>query len=265
MSSNQAARETWEVRAVGAQRATAPRGSAEYFAQIRGYRYGYETPWIARLFQFDRLAGKRVLEIGVGHGIDGLEMAQHGAKYHGIDITQNHIELARLNFKQQQLPCEIFCGDLLETAVPAPFDVVYSFGVLHHIDHELEYLRKIRTLLTINGQLMLAVYSKYSFFNVWLVVTWWLRGRGHSLDAWKSHVAELSDIDTPVTIKIRSRREVDQLLKEAGFTTDQYYKRGFVQGYLPYLGRYLKPDGLVLNMCGRMLGWYHIFICRPVE
>lgn len=263
-ASNEAARSTWEVRAVGEQRAIAPKGTLEYFEQIRSYRYGYETPWISRLFEFEQLTGKSVLEVGVGHGIDGVEMARYGAKYHGIDITRNHIDLARRNFELHQLRCEIFEGDLLETDVPSPFDVVYSFGVLHHIAHEKAYLQKIRTLLTSDGKLMISVYSKYSFFNVWLVVTRWLRGSKHSLDDWRSHVAERSDLGSPVVIKIRSRREIEALLQSSGFVVERYYKRGFVRNYIPFLGRLLEPDGIMLNALGSVLGWYHIFICRAV-
>jgi SAM-dependent methyltransferase len=260
--SNEAARNTWEARAVGEQRATAPKGTPEYFKQIRSYRYGYETPWISRLFEFEKLSGKSVLEVGVGHGIDGVEMALCGAKYHGIDITRNHIDLARRNFELHRLPYKIFEGDLLEANVPSPFDVVYSFGVLHHIAHEKAYLQKIRTLLASDGKLMIAVYSKYSFFNVWLVITRWSRGRKYSLDDWRSHVAERSDLGSPVVIKIRSRREIEALLQSGGFVVERYYKRGFVQNYIPILGRFLKPDGATLNALGRILGWYHIFICR---
>ena len=146
--SNAAARNTWERLAVGQLRARAPKGSPEYFAQIRAYRYGYETPFIPRLFDFAGMRGKRVLEIGVGNGIDGVEMARAGAVYTGLDITRNHLELARTNFEQHGLNGTFVEGDLLDADVPAgPFDVVYSFGVLHHIAHEEAYLRRIRDLL----------------------------------------------------------------------------------------------------------------------
>lgn len=79
--SNQQARSTWERKAVGSHRATADAGSREYFEQIRAYRYGYETPFIPRFFDFEGLRGKRVLEIGVGNGIDAVEMLINGAEY----------------------------------------------------------------------------------------------------------------------------------------------------------------------------------------
>lgn len=262
--SNEAARATWEGKAVGSQRANSAIGSRAYFEEIREYRYGYETPFIPRLFRFREMVGKRVLEIGVGNGIDGVEMARHGAIYHGLDITINHLNLTRTNFSINNLPCHLYEDDLCEADIPSPFDIIYSFGVLHHIAHERDYLERIHRLLTDEGQLMIGVYSKYSFFNAYLCATYILNGRKRSvgLNDWKSQVAELSPPGTPVTIRIRSKREVEDLLAQSGFRVIEYHKRGFVQNYLPVIGKFLKPDGYTLNALGSMLGWYHIFICR---
>jgi len=262
-ASNRAARSTWEHFAVGQQRAHAPQGTREYFDQIRAYRYGYETPFIPRLFEFASLRGKRVLEIGVGHGIDGAEIARAGARYSGIDITQNHLRLAQRNFELQHLHGDFVMGDLTEVDVPgAPFDIVFSFGVLHHIAHERECLRRVRELLAPGGQLRIAVYAKYSFFNAYLVASWLARASHMPLATWQSHVAELSGIDAPVTIKVRSRAEVERVLISAGFRTVRYARRGFVQGNLPIIGRLLHPDGTTLNTLARALGWYHVFFCE---
>ena len=260
--SNLQARKTWELTAVGSQRSAAPKGSSQYFEDIRNYRYGYETPFIPRVFRFDELDGKSVLEIGVGNGIDAVEMSRHGAHYTGLDITQNHLELTRENFTIHLPDYEprLIRGDLLEVELEQKFDVIYSFGVLHHIMHEELYLAKLRTLLRADGRLKIAVYSKWSFFNAFMIAKWLLR-RSASLDDWRSHLAEGSSLGEPVTIKIRSRREVEKLLQVTGFRVVQYNKCGFVQKYIPWLGKHLSTDGLTLRSLAAMLGWYHVFEC----
>jgi 2-polyprenyl-3-methyl-5-hydroxy-6-metoxy-1,4-benzoquinol methylase len=262
--SNDAAMNTWNRRPVGSRRAfDAEPGSPEYFRRVREYRYGYETPFIPSLLCFDEMRGKKVLEIGVGLGIDAVEMASRGARYTGIDITRQHLDLTRRNFAASGLTCELVEGDLLDRELPgAPYDFIYSFGVLHHIAHEAAYLRRARTLLAPDGRLVISVYSKYSFFNLYLCLTWLRRARRLSLDAWRSHIAEDSPLDSPVTIKIRSRRAMGDLLAAAGFRVLRYHKRGFVQGYLPGIGRFLAPGGAVLTGLGRGFGWYHLFICE---
>lgn len=253
---------------MGSQRAVAAAGTREYFEQIRAYRYGYETPFIPGFFDFAGLAGKKVLEIGVGNGIDAVEMMCNGAIYSGIDITQNHLKLTRryVEIVEKEIAGRVEAlieGDLLNTAVAGNYDVVYSFGVLHHIAHERNYLQRIRELLGPDGELRIAVYSKYSFFNIWMIATWIVRNYMHNpLDDWRSHVAEGSHLGDPVVIKIRSRREVQELLEASGFEVIRYGRKGFVQRYLPGVGRFLKPDGSVLNTFAYILGWYHCFVCR---
>jgi 2-polyprenyl-3-methyl-5-hydroxy-6-metoxy-1,4-benzoquinol methylase len=270
VKSNVRARATWENKAVGSQRSMADKGSIDYFNQIKEYRYGYETPFIPFVFNFNDLNNKKVLEIGVGNGIDAVEMIKNGAKYSGVDITKNHIELTKKNIgysfknESESMVKSLYEGDMLETEFPNKFDVVYSFGVLHHIQHEQAYLKKIRWLLNDTGQLRIAVYAKYSFFYYWLLFTWIVRNKmKNSYSDWQSHIAEGSDLGTPVVIKIRSKKEVVNLLETSGFEIFNYSRNGFVQGYIPIIGKYLNPNGSILAFFGRFLGWYHCFICSP--
>ena len=269
-ASNLQARATWENKAVGSQRAWSEPGTPEYFAQIRHYRYGYETPFIPEFFEFSDLAGgKRVLEIGVGNGIDAVEMMRCGACYTGIDITVNHLDLTRryVELERQEgreLNVEgIIKGDLLETDLPGNYDVVYSFGVLHHIAHEQEMLARCHKLLAADGELRIAVYARFSIFNFWMLLTWILRNRMRDpLTNWQSYMAEGSQLHDPVVIKIRGRKQVQLMLEKAGFRVVRYGRKGFVKGYLPIIGRFLRADGAVLNALASVFGWYHCFICR---
>lgn len=267
-ASNTAAQNLWDTKAVGSDRAQqAEKGSREYFDRIRSYRYGYETPFIPTTFDFKSLRGKRVLEIGVGNGIDAVEMMHNGAIYTGLDITENHLDLTKRNIDLvglSSLTSRLIQGDLLSIDLREQFDVVYSFGVLHHIAHESDYLRKIHSLIKPGGELRIGVYSKYSFFNAYLFATWLAKNRmRNTFDDWRSHIAEHSQLGSPVTIKIRSKSEVERELTNAGFTIKRYEKRGFVQNYLPIIGKRFAPNGPELRKMADILGWYHCFICEP--
>ena len=266
--SNAAAKATWNAIAVGSQRAEgAAAGSEEYFQRIRKYRYEYETPFIPAWIRDANLSERNVLEIGVGNGIDAVDIIRNGARYHGIDITRNHLVLTARNLEQNGVTGTLIQGDLttLNEVPGAPFGAVYSFGVLHHIAHERQMLNRIREVLVPGGSLIISVYSKYSFFNAYLVATWFIRGRGYSLDAWRSYLAEKSPLDRPVTIRVRSRGEVQRLLESAGFRVIRYKKAGFVKRYLPVVGRFLSADGAVLNSLGALMGWYHLFTCERTD
>ena len=112
-----------------------------------------------------------------------------------------------------------------------------------------------------NGELRIAVYSKYSFFNIYMFVTWIIKNKCKvSFNKWQGHISDAASFNHPITIKIRSKKEVLSLYESCGFNIKSYHKRGFVQNYIPILGRFLKPDGVVLNFFGSQLGWYHVFI-----
>lgn len=263
-TSNENAARRWNTRAVGGQRSNVKPGSPDYFEQIKKYRYGYETPFIPRLLCHCE-PEQKVLEIGVGNGIDAVEFASRGAEYFGIDITENHVLLAKANLSINGYgKYQIFHSDLLATDTGSDFDIVYSFGTLHHIAHEKEYLQNIYSILKPHGELRVALYSKYSFFNLYMFITWIIKNRCQvSFNKWQGYVSDRADFDHPITIKIRSKKEIVRLYEETGFTLKKYYKRGFVQRYVPIFGElFLKPDGYVLNFLGTIFGWYHILILK---
>lgn len=261
--SNLRAQQLWEHQSVGGKRSAALPGTRQYFADLYRYRYGYEHPWIPDFFNFAGLSGKDVLEIGIGTGLDAVEMARWGARYTGVDVVENHLRLTKQNFAIN-LPAyepRLIHGDLTATELRVRFDVVYSFGVLHHIAHEREYLHRIHDLLKPGGRLLVGLYANVSFFNAYMVARWLLelKCRRIPLSNWRSSVSEGSALEQPVVIRVRSRRDIEKLYREAGFEPRRYAKYGFVQNNLPLIGRACHPNGVVLRTLGRMLGWYHLF------
>jgi SAM-dependent methyltransferase len=256
-----AARNRWNRGAVGQERSAQQVGTPEWYDDLHRYRYGYEHPWLPRLLMND-VDGRRVLEIGVGVGLDAGELIRRGALYTGIDITENHLERTAAYLQLRRLlPEALIQGEIVGHRFAEPFDVVYSFGVLHHIDHEVDVLRKIHSILKPGGQLRVGLYANVSFFNAYLLATWLARNHCKvSFNAWQAIVADASDRDELLTIKVRSAREISQLYCAEGFKVLRYTKAGFVQNNLPLIGKHSHPDGWILTTMGRMLGWYHIFV-----
>ena len=82
--SNISAIKTRSKYPVGGHRSLAPIGTEEYYLKLKNHRYNYETPFILDTFHFKDLGNKEVLEIGVGNGIDAVEMMRNGAIYYEI-------------------------------------------------------------------------------------------------------------------------------------------------------------------------------------
>ena len=140
-------------------------GSVEYFDEVTAKRYRAE-PHILDFAGFHHWRGKRVLEIGCGIGTDAEQFARHGAEYVGIDLSRDSIALALQRFKVYDLEGKFFIGsvtdlDFLKTL--GEFDLVYSYGVLHHFPGMDQHLENIHSVLKEDGELRFMVYAKNSW------------------------------------------------------------------------------------------------------
>jgi ubiquinone/menaquinone biosynthesis C-methylase UbiE len=137
-----------------------------YFLSVESERYR-QQPWQKDYFRFDRFSGKRVLEIGVGHGTDLVQFGRAGTECHGIDITERHLLLAQRNFALRGLSVVLTKCDATAISYPdSYFDAVYSFGVIHHIPDAAAVLSEVRRVLKPGGLCMVAAYHKWSAFHI---------------------------------------------------------------------------------------------------
>jgi ubiquinone/menaquinone biosynthesis C-methylase UbiE len=119
------------------------------------------VPEVAR---FDSFRGKDVLEVGCGIATDGLEFARSGARYVGVDLTPQAIELAKERFSLFGTPGRFEVANA-EEALPFPdcsFDHVYSFGVIHHSPAPEKIVQQIHRVLRRGGTFTVMLYNKSS-------------------------------------------------------------------------------------------------------
>ena len=227
--------------------------SIEYFTAVERERYRQQA-WQHDFFDFASFEGRRVLEIGVGQGTDLAQFANAGADCHGIDITDAHLERSRRNFQLRRLPVTLRKADA--TSLPYPdgyFDVVYSFGVLHHLPDIQDSIGEIRRVLRPGGTLMLALYRKWSFFHLYMLV---VRGilQGHLFRL--GYAGLLSTIESGADgrehkpyVKLYSRQEIRDLLR--AFEIERLEVRQL------FLGRFEHPSiRPALRVFEPLLGWY---------
>jgi len=74
----EAVRAFWDARPCNIRHSPKPVGSREYFDEVERRKHFVE-PHIPRFAQFDRWAGKRVLEVGCGIGTAAVNFARCGA------------------------------------------------------------------------------------------------------------------------------------------------------------------------------------------
>ena len=160
-------REYWDARPCNVRHSTKPVGSKEYFDEVEARKYFVE-PHIPAFAEFGRWKEKRVLEIGCGIGTDTINFARHGARVTALDLSPKSLELAMSRARVMGLQDQIrfVCGNSeeLERLVPVePYDLVYSFGVIHHTPHPERVVEKIKRFMHSGSELRVMVYSKASY------------------------------------------------------------------------------------------------------
>jgi len=152
----------WETRAPQTWYSDKKPGSLEWFNEIEYKRFSVYYEYLPKVAEFEYHYGEDVLEIGVGVGTDLVQYAMHGSVVSGIDLTENAIDVTKRNFELKGLKYK-----QLKTAdaenLPFKdnsFDLVYSFGVLHHTPDTESAVKEIHRVLKEEGKTIVMLYSR---------------------------------------------------------------------------------------------------------
>ncbi|MDB5311014.1 MAG: Methyltransferase type 12 [Gemmataceae bacterium] len=214
----EAVQDYWNRRPCNIRHSPLEVGTREYYDEVETRKYFVE-PHIPGFADFSRWAGKRVLEIGCGIGTDTITFARHGARVTAVDLSEESLKVARqraavfglgdrIDFRQAN------AEELTRYVTPEPYDLIYSFGVIHHTPQVEKVVSQMRAYAHPGTTVKVMVYHRWS----WKVFAILMReGKGR---VWRlsEEVARHSEAQTgcPVTY-VYSRREGRRLLEAAGF------------------------------------------------
>lgn len=204
----------WNSRPCNIRHSTKPIGSREYFDEVEARKHFVE-PHIPGFAQFEQWQGKRVMEIGCGLGTAMINFARNGAQVTAIDLSDKSLELAKQRVEVYDVKDRVtfYAGNAeeLDQFVPVePYDLVYSFGVIHHTPHPERVIDQIRQYTKPGSTVKIMVYYRYSWKVLWILMTY---GKGQF---WKINelIACYSEAQEgcPVTY-VYSKQEARELLK----------------------------------------------------
>lgn len=210
----------WNRRPCNIRHSTKLVGTKEYFDEVEWRKYFVE-PHIPVFAQFSRWRGKTVLEIGCGLGTDSINFARAGAKLTVVELSERSLELTKKRFEIEGLKAEFILGNAEDLSVLGlrRFDLIYSFGVLHHTPNPERAVLEISKHLGLDSQVRLMLYSRYCWKTLWIYLKYGWR------ENWKNLIARYSEAETgcPVTF-VYSEEEIDRLMRRAGLRVITIYK-----------------------------------------
>jgi SAM-dependent methyltransferase len=210
--------------------------------------YPYLDSYLAEL-----QAGRRVLEIGLGFGTIGQQLAERGAVYHGLDIAEGPVAMMRDRLRLAGLPGadRILRGSALELPYEdGSFDYVWSVGCLHHTGDLPRSVSEVHRVLAAGGRATVMLYNRKSLRQLAQRLRGRLRHPGGGLDL---RLRSLYDTNAageaaPHTDFV-SRREARRLFRE--FERVRIDTRNF-DAYS--FGPLHLPRERLLGSFGRMVG-----------
>jgi 2-polyprenyl-6-hydroxyphenyl methylase/3-demethylubiquinone-9 3-methyltransferase len=120
---------------------------------------------LQRMLERPSLAGTRFVDVGSGSGLFSLAASRLGADVHSFDFDPNSVACTtelRRRYASQGASWTIDEASVLDRSyinTLREFDVVYSWGVLHHTGRMWEALDNVRSLVAPRGKLYVAIYN----------------------------------------------------------------------------------------------------------
>jgi 2-polyprenyl-3-methyl-5-hydroxy-6-metoxy-1,4-benzoquinol methylase len=198
----------WDARPCNLKHSDAPMGTRQYFDEVRQRKYFVE-PHIPDFADFERWHGKLILEVGCGIGTAAVDFALAGAQVTAVELSPGSLEIARQQAHAYGADIE-FVEANAETLtstfgiMPTRYDLIYSFGVLHHTPNPEQALQQLHHFVHKNTELRIMLYHRHSFKALSLALHGGIRRQSEAQP------------DCPVTY-VYSRQEAVGLLRRTGW------------------------------------------------
>lgn len=161
--------ELWAINAPGVKYQTSNdmAGTLGFYKKVDRIRYRLE-PYLNDLFAEIFKPGLSSLEVGCGLGSDLRFFSRSGLKVTGLDYSPENVYLSKLGLQVFNLSGSVISGDA--ECLPFPddsFDLVYSWGCLHHTMDTQKGINELYRVLRPGGKAMVMLYHKgYQFWYI---------------------------------------------------------------------------------------------------
>jgi 2-polyprenyl-3-methyl-5-hydroxy-6-metoxy-1,4-benzoquinol methylase len=144
-----------------------------FVALLNPVRVSAASESLGSLLGLHTLRGLRFLDMGSGSGLFSLAAAQLGARVVSVDYDPLCVECTgslRKRFGFCEAEWTVLNGSVLDAQFLAQlgsFDVVYSWGVLHHSGSMWQALENVAGLVADRGSLTISIYNDQGSVSRW--------------------------------------------------------------------------------------------------
>jgi ubiquinone/menaquinone biosynthesis C-methylase UbiE len=208
-------RDHWEKEPCGSRYGKSG-DDKSFFTEMRRSRYALE-PHIEAFQEADSCEGAMVLEIGIGSGCDFIAWPRNNARAVGIDLTRASVEMTLRHLETEGFglgQANLAQADAEHLPFrDESFDMVYSYGVLHHSPDTVRGLCEAARVLKPGGKARIMIYHHPSWTGMLLWIYHALF-KGRIFKGMRRVVYE--HLESPGT-KSYTVKETGELMKECGF------------------------------------------------
>jgi len=204
------------------------------------------------------IKGKTFLDIGCGSGLFSLAAYLLGAKkVMSVDVDKYSVGCARLLAAKNGKPdnWKVVQGSVLDLkflSTLGKYDVVYSWGVLHHTGKMYQALDNVFSLANKAGVLYIAIYNRYSsFLYINSSEFWWKVKRIYNKSGfWAKKIIETLYIAYHVIGLIIFRVNPVKYIRDYKKSRGMSWKNDVIDWLGGYPYEFATPDEIV-NYCGK--------------
>ncbi|HJZ82817.1 MAG TPA: class I SAM-dependent methyltransferase [Pyrinomonadaceae bacterium] len=138
---------------------------ARFLSRLDDQQIRHAEICLKRMLEVEDLRGRSFIDVGAGSGLSSLAARRMGASVFSFDCDPQSLWCAQ-SLKQQFCPEDpkwmIAAGSILDAAwlrSLEQYDIVYSWGVLHHTGAMWQALANIDSLVAPRGKLFIAIYN----------------------------------------------------------------------------------------------------------
>jgi 2-polyprenyl-3-methyl-5-hydroxy-6-metoxy-1,4-benzoquinol methylase len=188
-----------------------------------------------RYIPFGSLRGSRVLEIGCGLGSHAKLLSDAGCNLTCIDLTERAVQNTRQRLELWGLPADVRQMDAEQMDFPdEEFDLVWSWGVIHHSSDTAGIIRQVHRVLRPNGEFRVMVYHRRSLSGLYCLARGLLSGKAFQGMSVQDILSFYTD---GYMARFYTRREWRDLLVSCGFSEVQTCVLGQKSELIPLPGK----------------------------